>query len=118
MLYGGLSNWYAGFGYWLLAIYGHRGLRLLNGGRKKWLAEGRPLTTDVLEAAQTQYRAADPNWRHRAMRDDELEAIGRADRVLVDDDALRQARLALLLAVRSVLRRGLALIGVCAPERM
>jgi arginyl-tRNA synthetase len=48
----------------------------------------------------------------------DFHAYYNSDRVLVDDDALRLARLALLLAVRSVLRRGLALIGVCAPERM
>ena len=48
----------------------------------------------------------------------DFHAYYNSDRVLVDDDALRQARLALLLAVRSVLRRGLALIGVGAPERM
>lgn len=84
VLYGGQNNWYAGFGYWLLTLYGHERLHLLNGGRKKWLAEGRPLTTDVPEVTPTQYHAQEPDWRHRAMRDDVLACIGRSDRVLVD----------------------------------
>lgn len=84
VLYGGQNNWYAGFGYWLLTIYGHQRLHLLDGGRKKWLAEGRPLTTDVPTVAPTRYQATDPDWSHRARRDDVLEAIGQSDRVLVD----------------------------------
>jgi arginyl-tRNA synthetase len=48
----------------------------------------------------------------------EFHAYYNSDRVLVDDAGLRRARLALLLAVRTVLRRGLALIGVSAPEKM
>ncbi|HVL57380.1 MAG TPA: DALR anticodon-binding domain-containing protein, partial [Burkholderiaceae bacterium] len=48
----------------------------------------------------------------------DLHGYYNAERVLVDDPALRQARLALLVAVRQVLRTGLRLIGVSAPERM
>ena len=90
VLYGGQNNWYAGFGYWLLTIYGHQRLHLLDGGRKKWLTENRPLTTDVPTVTPTQYRAADPDWSHRAMRDDVLASIGRPDRVLVDVRSLEE----------------------------
>jgi len=84
VLYGGQNNWYAGFGYWLLSIYGHQRLHLLNGGRKKWTAEGRPLTTAVPSVTPTRYRAAEPDWRYRATRDDVLDSIGNPGRVLVD----------------------------------
>lgn len=84
VLYGGQNNWYAGFGYWLLTIYGHERLHLLDGGRRKWLAEGRSTTTDLPIVASTRYRAADPDWSHRAMRDAVLASIGRPDRVLID----------------------------------
>jgi thiosulfate/3-mercaptopyruvate sulfurtransferase len=84
VLYGGLNNWYAGFGYWLLTIYGHTRLHLLNGGRKKWLDEGRPTTTDLPDVTPTQYQPAEPDWRHRALRDHVLDSIGRPERVLVD----------------------------------
>jgi thiosulfate/3-mercaptopyruvate sulfurtransferase len=84
VLYGGQNNWYAGYGYWLLTIYGHRRLHLLDGGRTKWIAEGRRLTTDLPTLTPTRYHAADPDWSHRAMRDDVLASIGRPDRVLVD----------------------------------
>ena len=84
VLYGGQNNWYAGFGYWLLTMCGHRRLHLLDGGRKKWLAEGRLITTDMPTVAPTQYQAAEPDWSHRAMRDHVLDSIGGSDRVLVD----------------------------------
>ncbi len=49
VLYGDNNNWFATFGYWLFVIYGHdkSKLKLINGGRKKWVAEGRELTTEV-----------------------------------------------------------------------
>ena len=84
VLYGDQSNWYASFGYWLLTIYGHERMHVLNGGRKKWLAEGRPLRTELPTIAPTTYRANEPDWRHRAMRDDVLASIGQPNRVLVD----------------------------------
>ena len=59
VLYGDNNNWFATFGYWLFVMYGHdKGkLKLINGGRKKWVAEGRPLTTDVPTFPATQYKA-------------------------------------------------------------
>ena len=80
----GKDNWYPGFAYWLLTIYGHRDMRVLNGGRKKWLAEGRPTTTDVPAIAPTAYRAQPPDWRVRARPDTVQQAIADPGRVLVD----------------------------------
>src|ERR671936_2411257 len=47
ILYGGNNNWFAAYAYWYFKLYGHHDVRLLDGGRKKWELESRPLTTDV-----------------------------------------------------------------------
>ena len=46
LLYGDNNNWFAAYAFWQLKYYGHKDVRLMNGGRKKWLAEKRPLTTE------------------------------------------------------------------------
>ena len=51
VLYGGNSNWFAAYAYWYFRFYGHRAVRLLDGGRKTWELEGRPLTTEVPQPA-------------------------------------------------------------------
>src|SRR4249919_1509610 len=47
VLYGGNNNWFASYAYWYFKLYGHENIRLLDGGRKKWELDGRPLTKDV-----------------------------------------------------------------------
>jgi len=62
VLYGDHSNWFAAYAFWLFKIYGHADVRLLNGGRAKWLSEpDRPLTTDVAKHAPSSYVAQEPN---------------------------------------------------------
>jgi len=57
IIYGDASNWFAAYGFWLYKIYGHKDVRLLNGGRALWLnAEGAPLTTDVPKFPPSEYR--------------------------------------------------------------
>ena len=46
VLYGGNNNWFAAYAYWYFKLYGHGDVKLLDGGRKKWELDGRPLTTD------------------------------------------------------------------------
>ena len=70
--------------FWLLTLFGHRDVRLLDGGRERWIAEGRPLTTAVPTPLPTTYRVAEPNWTVRATHDDVLAGLGAADRILVD----------------------------------
>lgn len=82
--YGAPSNWYATFAFWLLTIYGHRDVRIMNGGREKWTAESRPLTTDVPAVTPATYQAQEPDWTIRASRDLVQESIGNPGRVLVD----------------------------------
>jgi len=59
IIYGDSSNWFAAYGFWLYKIYGHKDVRLLNGGRAKWLnEEGAPLTTEVSKVAKSQYKVS------------------------------------------------------------
>jgi thiosulfate/3-mercaptopyruvate sulfurtransferase len=84
VLYGDLRNWFAAFAFWTFAIYGHADIRLLNGGRRKWIDEGRETTEAVPTAAATRYEAGQPNTSLRSFRDDVLKVIGRDDISLVD----------------------------------
>ena len=86
VLYGDNNNWFATFGYWLFLIYGHdhAKLKLLNGGRKKWVAEGRPLTTDAPTLTPSTYTASAPNWALRAYRDEVLQKISDPNVTLID----------------------------------
>jgi len=84
VLYGDNNNWFAAWAFWQLRYYGHQNAKLMNGGRAKWVAEGRPLATDVPKPARKTYRAKEPNQGIRAYRDQVLEAV-KAKRVnLVD----------------------------------
>jgi thiosulfate/3-mercaptopyruvate sulfurtransferase len=66
ILYGDNNNWFAAWAFWQMKIYGHKDVRLMNGGRKKWIAEGRELTTRVPAVARARYRAASPDLSLRA----------------------------------------------------
>ena len=68
--YGDNNNWFAAWFVWNLKYYGHRDVRLMDGGRKKWEAEGRELATESPAAQPAEYRASDPNAKIRALRDD------------------------------------------------
>jgi len=67
IIYGDSSNWFAAYGFWLYKIYGHKDVRLLNGGRAKWLnEEGAPLTTEVSKFAKSQYKVSSVDGSLRA----------------------------------------------------
>ena len=70
ILYGDNNNWFATWAFWELKIYGHKNVRIMNGGRKKWLAEGRPLTKDSPTLSKTNYHAAEPDFSLRAFLPD------------------------------------------------
>jgi thiosulfate/3-mercaptopyruvate sulfurtransferase len=76
VLYGGNNNWFAAYAYWYFALYGHENVRLLDGGRKKWELDGRPLSTDDVKREATNYVAQEPNTAIRAFRDEVVAAIG------------------------------------------
>ncbi|MFP4549821.1 MAG: sulfurtransferase [Spirochaetales bacterium] len=70
ILYGDTNNWFAAWGAWIFEIYGHEDVRLLDGGRVKWEAENRPLTTAAPRNRRTNYRVSSVNEDLRAFRDD------------------------------------------------
>ncbi len=82
VLYGGNNNWFAAYAYWYFKLYGHRSVKLLDGGRKKWELDARPLTDEVPQRSATTYTAVDPDLSIRAFRDEVLAAIG--EKNLVD----------------------------------
>jgi thiosulfate/3-mercaptopyruvate sulfurtransferase len=82
VLYGGNNNWFAAYAYWYFRLYGHRNVKLLDGGRKKWELESREMVTAVPERARTSYHASEQDSSLRAMRDEVVAAIGK--RNLVD----------------------------------
>ncbi|MEW5855240.1 MAG: sulfurtransferase [Myxococcota bacterium] len=67
VLYGDNNNWFAAWALWQMKIYGHRDVRLMNGGRGKWLAEGRELTLEQPRYDVTQYTAREPDLSLRAL---------------------------------------------------
>ena len=84
VLYGDNNNWFAAWALWQLNLYGHKDVRIVNGGRKKWLAEGRELSTAVSKYPQTNYRSAAPDLSLRAFLPQAQTASRESSGVLVD----------------------------------
>ncbi len=84
VLYGDNNNWFAAWALWILKYYGHRDVRLLNGGRVKWLADKREITTAIPSYPRTSYAAQTAYSDIRAFRDQILRSLGRSGFVLVD----------------------------------
>jgi len=76
VLYGGNNNWFAAYAYWYFKLYGHGDVKLLDGGRKRWELDNRPLVKDVTSREQTSYTAQEQDLSIRAFRDDVVAAIG------------------------------------------
>src|SRR3984893_9739570 len=85
LLYGDNNNWFAAYAFWQLKYYGHQNVKLINGGRKKWLEEKRPLTKELTKVASATYRVGTLNESVRAFRDDVLSIVqGKKRGQLVD----------------------------------
>jgi thiosulfate/3-mercaptopyruvate sulfurtransferase len=76
VLYGGNNNWFAAYAYWYFKLYGHEGVKLLDGGRKKWELDGRELSKEPVQRPATQYQAKEQDRSIRAFRDEVVAAIG------------------------------------------
>ena len=76
VFYGDKSNWWAAYAYWFFRLNGHERLKLMNGGRQKWLAENRPLSRDVPHYSSTDYKVGKMSREVRAFLGDVLEHIG------------------------------------------
>ncbi len=86
VFYGDKSNWYACYAFWLFRYYGHpvNQLRIMDGGRQKWLQEGRPLTREVPRYPETRYRAQPRDESIRARREEVFRALRDSRTVLID----------------------------------
>jgi thiosulfate/3-mercaptopyruvate sulfurtransferase len=84
VLYGDNNNWFAAWALWILKYYGHKDVRLLDGGRVKWLADKREITSDVPSYAPTAYKVGETNSAIRIFRDQVLNTLGREGFALVD----------------------------------
>ena len=72
VFYGDKSNWWATYAFWTFKMFGHEDCRVMDGGRTKWEAEGRTLTTETPQYESTDYAASKPDGSIRAFRDDVL----------------------------------------------
>lgn len=84
VIYGDNNNWFAAWAFWQMKIYGHRDVRLMNGGRNKWLREGRELTLDVPAVRPAVYTASLPDFSTRAFLADVQAAARHGGAVLID----------------------------------
>jgi thiosulfate/3-mercaptopyruvate sulfurtransferase len=84
VLYGDNNNWFAAWAFWQMKIYGHRDVRIMNGGRKKWVAEGRELETAVPSNAPASYKASAPDLSIRAFLPEVQDTVKQKSAVLID----------------------------------
>ncbi len=84
ILYGDNNNWFAAWAFWQLKYYGHGDVKIMNGGRAKWEADGRPLTTEVSSHAAATYTASEGDQSIRAYRDQVLSLVNAGNVALVD----------------------------------
>ncbi len=75
LLYGDNNNWFAAYAFWQLKYYGHKDVRLVNGGRKKWLEEKRATTTEAVNVTPTTYKAGATDESIRAHREEVLSVV-------------------------------------------
>lgn len=84
VLYGDNNNWFAAWALWQLEIYGHKDVRLMNGGRTRWLAEGRPLSLEAPSYPRTAYSIASVDEGARMVLEKLRPLVGSASVQLVD----------------------------------
>ena len=84
VLYGDKNNWYACYTFWLFTMYGKKNMKIMNGGRLKWEAEGRQLTKEVPHFDSAIYHAQPMDESIRAFRDDVLSGLKSPNRRLID----------------------------------
>ena len=84
VFYGDRNNWFATYAFWLFKYYGHEDARILNGGRDKWIKEGRPLVTERPRFQAADYTAKEPDRSIRVLRDELLSKVEKRAVALVD----------------------------------
>ena len=90
ILYGDFNNWFAAFAFWVFKYFGHEKIRIMNGGRKKWEAEGRPYTKEEPTANPSNYIASAPDEGIRAYLDDVKRSLQKQEVGLVDVRSVKE----------------------------
>jgi thiosulfate/3-mercaptopyruvate sulfurtransferase len=84
VLYGDFNNWFAAFAFWAVKYYGFKDLRLMNGGRKKWLEEDRPISKDIPQYQRGSFKAMEPDKSIRVYLNEVKEALDKENIAMVD----------------------------------
>jgi len=84
VIYGDNNNWFAAWAFWQMKIYGHKDVRIMNGGRKKWLSEGREVSKETPKPAAAAYKAANPDLSLRSFLPQVQAAVSAHAAALVD----------------------------------
>ncbi|MGI0050577.1 MAG: sulfurtransferase, partial [Nitrososphaeraceae archaeon] len=84
VLYGDFNNWFAAFAFWVFKYYGYKDIRLMNGGRKKWLEEDRPISKEVPNFSKGNFQAAAPDESIRVYLDYVRNSVMSQQGTLVD----------------------------------
>jgi thiosulfate/3-mercaptopyruvate sulfurtransferase len=84
ILYGDFNNWFATFAFWILKYYGVEKVRLMNGGRKKWILENKQMNKETPKYSKGTFKASEPDETIRVYIDYVKQAIKMKDKILVD----------------------------------
>jgi thiosulfate/3-mercaptopyruvate sulfurtransferase len=85
VLYGDFNNWFAAFAFWVFKYYGYQDIRLMNGGRKKWLEEDRPISKEIPTYTRGNFKASDPDRNIRVFLNQVKEALNAKDTIKMVD---------------------------------
>jgi thiosulfate/3-mercaptopyruvate sulfurtransferase len=85
VLYGDFNNWFAAFAFWVFKYYGFKDVRIMNGGRKKWLEEDREISKDIPSYPKGNFKASDPDKNIRVFLEEVKQALGARDRIKMVD---------------------------------
>jgi thiosulfate/3-mercaptopyruvate sulfurtransferase len=85
VLYGDFNNWFAAFAFWVFKYYGFKDVRIMNGGRKKWLEEDREISKDIPNYPKGNFKASDPDKKIRVFLNEVKHALDTKDRIKMVD---------------------------------
>ena len=85
VLYGDFNNWFAAFAFWVFKYYGFKDVRIMNGGRKKWLEEDKEISKDIPNYSKGDFKASDPDKNIRIFLNEVKQALDARDRIKMVD---------------------------------
>ena len=85
VLYGDFNNWFAAFAFWVFKYYGFKDVRIMNGGRKKWLEEDRDISKDIPNHSKGNFKASNPDTNIRIFLNEVKQALDARDKIKMVD---------------------------------